>query len=389
MLQITDVIVGIDVGTSSVKAAFVSSDGLALERKCVGLSPVRGDDGQSTQNPWEWIHAIDQCISAASKYQIRAIGLCVNCSTLVPILSYNADPIDQALLWNDTRDLASAQEIENALRRRGIFRSIRSNEPCARFLKTSRESPRYIHYLSFPEAATWIIHHLTGHWVLPRSIYYGRWGQVADPYVQSLLFSDFPDIELVYSRSIAPLVRWSDCVGFVNFSHTCAATAVRSAPLFCPGNDGITALLGSGYLPVKQAEYFILGTSKLYLIPSDGTPVGSSINGTQEWIGPSDILFGHSFILRECSIDVKDLLKSRIAEALSASHSNSPITICLIGAGASMIHEVPRDFVGFVRCGQYAGAVGAAAFAGMGAGVLPADLDATSKMIRQNWGAIQ
>jgi hypothetical protein len=381
-------IVGIDVGTSTVKAAFISSEGLILHQECIPLNSNRRTGGISCQDPNEWLTAIDKCLELKSPpHEVVAIGICANCSTLVPTSCGNSELLDLAWMWDDTRAEYEARTIQTALSSKGISRRVTSNEPCGRFLKWSRQAPQVSGGVRFWEAATWIISQLTGNAALPQSIYYGRWGLLADPQVRSVLFTQFPMIESIYVDSIVRLVGWKDCLGHVRLPRVSEDQPERSVPLFSTGNDGMTGMFGSGCLLLPFSEFFILGTSKLHIIAGECLDDGvTPIDSDGERLPNVDILFQRSFTLRDCQDRTVQLLEERIRRSKDATYCCPQNTICVLGGATEMLERFGFGLErNLVRCGRYAGAVGAAALSGIAAGVLPQDIELTSEMIRRNW----
>jgi ribulose kinase len=385
----TACIVGIDVGTSSVKAAYVSLKGRLLHSESVTLMSNVQQGAYSTQDPYEWLAAIDHCLAMATTYEILGMGICVNCSTLVPSSCVGWTPIDRAWLWNDTRASGSANAIEAVLCAGGIQRKVYSSEPSARLLSWSEGALASSRDLRFCEAATWIMFRLTGNSVLPSSIFDGRWGLLADSAARTLLFDKFPAVESVYRKSMVPLVGWKDCVGQVALPSTSSGQPMRIVPLFSSGNDGLTAIVGSGHLTVPNTEYLILGTSRLHISSANEMQNGNLPDSDFiEWLPKVDILFDRAFILHHCDKSSDRAFASRSRGVKSKQAADQTRTLCLLGGGAEKFRLDWTPFGKLVRCGLFAGAVGAAAFAGMALGVLPRNIERTSNLIRENWMAI-
>jgi xylulokinase len=103
--------VGIDVGTSAVKAIAVAEDGEVLERREVeyGLSTPR--PGWSEQEPADWWRATKEALDGLGGGDVAGIGLSGQMHGLVA-LDADGEVIRPAILWNDQRTGAECEEIE-------------------------------------------------------------------------------------------------------------------------------------------------------------------------------------------------------------------------------------------------------------------------------------
>ena len=103
---------GIDVGTSAVKAVLVG-DGAVLARSESPLQTWRPKPGWSEQQPDHWIDASKDAIRALNGNQrqalgkVGAIGLSGQMHGTV-LLGKDHRPLRPAILWNDFRASAEA-----------------------------------------------------------------------------------------------------------------------------------------------------------------------------------------------------------------------------------------------------------------------------------------
>jgi xylulokinase len=112
---------GLDIGTSGVKAILIDRDGKALgEATAKAVEPVRPQPGWSEQNPADWWKACLEACDALSKSHpeamadVRGIGLSghMHGATLLG----KADAVLRpCILWNDGRSAAECAEMEAAL----------------------------------------------------------------------------------------------------------------------------------------------------------------------------------------------------------------------------------------------------------------------------------
>jgi xylulokinase len=107
---------GIDIGTSSVKAVILNDQDAVVEQASAPLTVSRPHPGWSEQNPADWWMATNSAVSdlsPASRRAVRAIGLSgqMHGATL---LDAHDHPIRPAILWNDGRSEAQCLALEKA-----------------------------------------------------------------------------------------------------------------------------------------------------------------------------------------------------------------------------------------------------------------------------------
>ena len=107
---------GIDVGTSGVKAALLASDGSLVEQATAPLSVSRPAPMHSEQDPADWWSATEQAVlslKAENRRKVRGIGVAgqMHGATL---LDEQDRVLRPAILWNDGRSEAECAELEAA-----------------------------------------------------------------------------------------------------------------------------------------------------------------------------------------------------------------------------------------------------------------------------------
>jgi xylulokinase len=112
---------GIDIGTSGVKALLIDRDGRALgEAHAKAVEPVRPHPGWSEQNPKDWwnatLEAADKLAKAHPKEiaAVRGIGLSGHMHGAV-LLGKGDEVLRPCILWNDGRSAEECREMEAAL----------------------------------------------------------------------------------------------------------------------------------------------------------------------------------------------------------------------------------------------------------------------------------
>ena len=107
---------GIDIGTSSVKAVAVDDHDVVVEQASAPLAVSRPQEGWSEQNPADWwsaTHAAVSALPAATRRAVQAVGLSgqMHGATL---LDANDRPLRPAILWNDGRSAKQCAALERA-----------------------------------------------------------------------------------------------------------------------------------------------------------------------------------------------------------------------------------------------------------------------------------
>jgi xylulokinase len=112
---------GIDIGTSGVKAMLIDRSGRPLgEASAKSVEPVRPHPGWSEQNPKDWwtatLEAVDKLAQSHPKEMaaLRGVGLSGHMHGAV-LLDADLEVLRPAILWNDGRSAAECGEMEAAL----------------------------------------------------------------------------------------------------------------------------------------------------------------------------------------------------------------------------------------------------------------------------------
>jgi xylulokinase len=104
-------LVGLDVGTSGVKALALSDNGEVIRRAEHSYPLSTPRPGWSEQDPDDWVHASEAC-AAELGVELEQAGLSGQMHGLV-VLDENGNVLRPAILWNDQRTAAECAEIED------------------------------------------------------------------------------------------------------------------------------------------------------------------------------------------------------------------------------------------------------------------------------------
>lgn len=148
---------GIDIGTSSVKALVIDASQQVVARQSSSLTVSRPRDGWSEQDPRDWIGGVERALDRIKSEQpsvlaaVRGIGLSgqMHGATL---LDESDEPLRPCILWNDGRAAAEAAELDADPR----FREITGNIvfpgfTAPKLLWSARHEPRVF------ERTRWIL----------------------------------------------------------------------------------------------------------------------------------------------------------------------------------------------------------------------------------------
>ena len=108
-------LIGIDVGTTSVKAAMFDVSGNLLTSFSERYATARGAAGEVTQNPADWMALIEKALGVVSTgvgdNAIAAVGLTSQVNTHV-FVDHNLQPLLPAFTWQDMRCAGVAAELD-------------------------------------------------------------------------------------------------------------------------------------------------------------------------------------------------------------------------------------------------------------------------------------
>jgi len=125
----TAVYLGIDVGTSAVKALLADDRQRVVAEATEGLSISRPQPLWSEQNPEDWWSGVARAMlnlrqaAPASFAAVRAVGLSGQMHGAV-LLDRNGEPLRPAILWNDGRSHQQCRTLEERIPRLGTIAGV-------------------------------------------------------------------------------------------------------------------------------------------------------------------------------------------------------------------------------------------------------------------------
>lgn len=113
-----DTYIGIDLGTSGVKALLVDIDGNILSENSVSYPSFHPQEGYSEQNPEDWYEKTLLCLDGLLKDQkkecVRALAISGQMHGLV-LLDKDDKVIRPSILWNDSRSEKECSYLNNVI----------------------------------------------------------------------------------------------------------------------------------------------------------------------------------------------------------------------------------------------------------------------------------
>jgi ribulose kinase len=172
-------VLGIDLGTGSVRAGLYSRSGTLLAAREEPVTTTHPRPGWAEQPPADVLAGLHRAVAAVTAGRPPPAALCV-ASTAVTAVAVDGDdvPLGPALLWMDTRASAEAAEITNTrhpvLRYTGGQVSPEWMLPKALWL--ARHCPaRYAAARRVVDVHDWVMFRLTGRWSLAQATIAAEW----------------------------------------------------------------------------------------------------------------------------------------------------------------------------------------------------------------------
>jgi len=109
-----EVVIGIDVGTSGVRAVAVAPDGACAAQAAVAMAPPRRDGARVAQAPAVWGDAMAECLDALHAQvdpgAVRALAIDATSGTVL-LADALGEPLGEALMYNDASAVVQAARV--------------------------------------------------------------------------------------------------------------------------------------------------------------------------------------------------------------------------------------------------------------------------------------
>jgi FGGY-family pentulose kinase len=279
-------LLGLDVGTQSLRAAIVDLEGRTLSYATAPVDTVYPHPAWAEQDPRQWWQAACAAVGKAldgsgrSAADIAGIGLdCTACTVLA--CDDSGAPLRPALLWMDQRSHREAEDIsatgDRALRYVSGRVSPEWMLPKALWLKRN-ERATYDRATRIVECTDWFMHELSGQWTLSLNHVAAKWNYARPDGgwpVEMMRQVGLDDLSAKWPESIVPLGK-----GDATLSRL-AAEALGLKPGTPVAQGGIDAYLGMIGLGATGAGdvAVIVGSSTCHLAQSSLPILGSGAAG--------------------------------------------------------------------------------------------------------------
>jgi xylulokinase len=262
-------LLGIDVGTTNAKAALYALDGEPVAEASVPCRVERPRDGWVEQDAEEIWRAAGEAVrgalaSAGGEDRVAAIGVCGHSPTLI-LLDADGRPVRPAIIWQDRRAAAEAEEIRSRVPDEEMVGLLGGRLPFGpsfphpRLLWLRRHEPEALGRARVAlDTKDWVNFRLTG-------------ARCSDPWSAKGLanmqtgrpiaaWRDLLDVD----PSIAPPTRSpAAACGRVAPAAAAALGLPAGVPVATGWTDGGCAMLGTGCFAAEATAYDVAGTSEV------------------------------------------------------------------------------------------------------------------------------
>ena len=281
-----DKLIGIDVGTTSVKAAVLDKSGTVHSSFAESYSTKRTGDTIVEQNPEDWVRLIEKALSSFELGQVTAIGLCSQVNTHV-FIDADGNALCPAILWQDRRasDEATAFDAQVTVEQKEAWWG----------------APMPIDASHAISRMAWIAKHRPDIWTKTRWVMLPKdycmlklTGQAStDPLSNiGLVDNDLNYITEVLAlvpgaaERMAPLFPITDIAGVVKQG------PLKGTPIVSGTMDAWAGLVGTGGAKEQSSIYLsgtseILGISSTKVVPTPGTIVFPKAHGLRLHAAPT------------------------------------------------------------------------------------------------------
>jgi FGGY-family pentulose kinase len=279
-------LLGIDVGTQSVRAALFDLAGACRAYATAPLDTTHPHPGWAEQDAGQWWHATCSAVpealarAGARPEEVAGIGLDCTACTVLPCRA-DGTPLGRALLWMDQRAVREAEEIsatgDPSLRYVSGVVSPEWMLPKALWLKR-HEPAVYDQAERLVECTDWFMYRLSGTWTLSLNNVTVKWsyarpdGGWSAPLLRQVGLADLP---ARWPTDVVPLGK-----GAARLARSAALDlGLRpGTPIAQGGIDAYLGMLGLGAAGAGDLA-IILGSSTCHLAMSQHGLFGSGLLG--------------------------------------------------------------------------------------------------------------
>jgi xylulokinase len=262
--------VGLDVGTSGVKAIAVDGKGAVVARGEANY-PIQGQGAIAEQDPLDYFNATVAAIGQLGAIEIAGIGICGQTPTLV-LVDSESTPVTPAITWRDSRATAESEELKarfgRSLDQFGVDNVFEPSQLPAKLFWLSRNKPEAL------KKARWALLPKDYIALLLTSV------AVSDPWSCKGLVSlktrkpvaDVLETIGITENLVPPQLDPWQLAGRVTRAGAQTFGVSESIPVAVGWSDALAGMVGIG-APMKAMSFILTGTSDI---------IGSSHNKKSE-----------------------------------------------------------------------------------------------------------
>jgi xylulokinase len=323
-----EAVLGVDVGTTAVKAAVVGVEGRLLGAASVEYPTRYPRPGWVEQDPEDWWRAtcgvVRGALERAGRRRVAAVCVSAQGPTMLP-LDGHGRPLRPALIWMDRRAEAECERLRRELGEK-LVRAVTGNRIDPYFVAAKllwfrdREPDLFAQTRSFVQATGYLVHRLTGELTLDRE------------HASLLSLRDLGGTTwsepLCAAVGVTPdrfprLVNGDEIVGRVTDAAARATGLAAGTPVTGGTVDGAAAALEAGALDEGRAAE-MTGTSTVLMLPSE-RPRSEPALVAMRHAAPGRWLLLGAMVATGGSLRwLRDLLGARSFDALTAAAELEP-----------------------------------------------------------------
>ena len=279
-------VLGLDVGTQSLRAAIIGLDGRTVALGVEPIATTYPGPAWAEQDPNQWWEAAKKAVGKAliqgsiDPHSIAAIGMdCTACTVVAS--SESGRPLRPALLWMDQR---AAQEADDLSATHDPILKYVSGKlspewmlPKALWLKR-HEPETYANADRIVECTDWLMHKLTGEWTLSKNHISVKWnysGRDGGWPVAMMSAVGLDDLVAKWPTRIVPLGASTAGLSATAATHL---GLKPGTPVAQAGIDAYLGMLGLGATNAGDVA-IIVGSSTCHLAQSEAGVFGSGVAG--------------------------------------------------------------------------------------------------------------
>ena len=305
-------LIGLDIGTTSVKAAVIDTNGTIHAHFSESYQASRTGTNLVEQNPDDWLNLLNKALNSFIDHKIVGIGICSQVNTHV-FLGADERPLFPAITWQDIRAKNEAQDLNSQVSDEKKIKWWGSPMPIDASHALSRMS-----WMKKWRGEIW---HKTRKVMLPKDYCILKLTGTAstDPLSNIGLvdnkFNYIPELfDLVPGarQLMAPIIGVSDIAGYVTDG------PFLGTPIISGTMDAWSGILGAGGAERNSSIYLsgtseIMGISSSKIIPTPGAIVFPEVEEIRLHAAPTQ----HGGDAKLWFSSVFDLEMNQIAEMVS------------------------------------------------------------------------